>query len=120
MADGNGSLLCIVKRSWSPVSSRSDWLSICHLPIDTMALTYSVCVFSFIETKLFSAAGEDYLTDDEYARLQAALVERPECGALIPGPGGVRKREAVTVWSRKTSGVGSFTMPRFAMASCLC
>jgi len=47
-------------------------------------------MFSFIETKLFSQLREDYLPDDEYARLQAALVERPECGVLIPGSGGVR------------------------------
>lgn len=47
-------------------------------------------MFSFIETKLFSQLREDYLPDDEYAKLQAALVERPECGALIPGSGGIR------------------------------
>jgi hypothetical protein len=32
-----------------------------------------------------------YLTDDEYARLQSALIEAPERGALAPGAGGVRK-----------------------------
>ncbi len=47
-------------------------------------------MFSFIESKLFSQLREDYLPDDEYARLQTALIERPECGALIPGSGGVR------------------------------
>lgn len=48
-------------------------------------------MFSFIETKLFSQLREDYLPDDEYARLQEALIERPERGVLIPGSGGVRK-----------------------------
>ena len=48
-------------------------------------------MFSFIETKLFSQIREDYLPDDEYARLQSALIDRPERGALIPGSGGVRK-----------------------------
>ena len=48
-------------------------------------------MFSFIETKLFSRLLADYLTDDEYASLQAALTGNPEQGALVPGSGGVRK-----------------------------
>ena len=48
-------------------------------------------MFSFIETKLFSRLLADYLTDDEYASLQAALAGNPEQGALVPGSGGVRK-----------------------------
>lgn len=48
-------------------------------------------MFSFIETKLFSRLREDYLPDDEYARLEEALIERPDRGVLIPGSGGVRK-----------------------------
>ena len=48
-------------------------------------------MFSFIETKLFSRLLGDYLTDDEYALLQSALIEAPERGALVPGSGGVRK-----------------------------
>ena len=48
-------------------------------------------MFSFIESRLFSRLVGDYLTDDEYARLQGALIEAPESGALVPGSGGVRK-----------------------------
>jgi hypothetical protein len=48
-------------------------------------------MFSFVESKLFSRLVGDYLTDDEYARLQGALIESPESGALVPGSGGVRK-----------------------------
>ncbi|MBH0207026.1 MAG: transcriptional regulator [Nitrospira sp.] len=48
-------------------------------------------MFSFIETKLFSQLREDYLPDEEYAKLQEALIEQPERGVLIPGSGGVRK-----------------------------
>ncbi len=48
-------------------------------------------MFSFIETKLFSQLRESYLADDDYAKLQEALIERPERGAVIPGSGGVRK-----------------------------
>jgi hypothetical protein len=48
-------------------------------------------VFSFIETRLFTRLVGEYLTDDEYRELQAALIERPEAGPVIPGGGGVRK-----------------------------
>lgn len=48
-------------------------------------------MFTFIESKLFSRLVGEYLTDDEYARLQATLIEAPESGALVPGSGGVRK-----------------------------
>jgi len=48
-------------------------------------------MFSFIETKLFSRLLDDYLSDDEYALLQGALIEAPNRGALVPGSGGVRK-----------------------------
>lgn len=48
-------------------------------------------MLSFVESKLFSRLVGDYLTDDEYAKLQAELAEAPERGAVVPGSGGVRK-----------------------------
>lgn len=48
-------------------------------------------MFSFVESKLFTRLVGDYLTDDEYAELQATLAEAPERGAIVPGSGGVRK-----------------------------
>ena len=48
-------------------------------------------MFSFIETKLFSRLLSEYLTDEEYALLQAALADAPDRGAVVPGSGGVRK-----------------------------
>ena len=48
-------------------------------------------MISFIETKLFTRLVQDYLSDDEYAALQQALLADPEVGAIIPGSGGVRK-----------------------------
>ena len=48
-------------------------------------------MFSFVESKLFTRLVGDYLTDDEYSQLQAALSEAPERGAIVPGSGGVRK-----------------------------
>ena len=48
-------------------------------------------MFSFIETRFFSQLVSEYLSDDEYASLQKALVANPQAGTLIPGSGGVRK-----------------------------
>src|SRR5947208_7875762 len=48
-------------------------------------------MFSFIETKLFTRLVQEYLSDDEYAQLQQALIANPEAGDVIPGSGGVRK-----------------------------
>lgn len=45
----------------------------------------------FIEAPIFSRMLCEYLSDDEYAALQWALVQRPDAGAIIPGSGGVRK-----------------------------
>jgi len=46
---------------------------------------------SFVETKLFTRLVNEYLTDDEYRRLQQALIADPELGVVIPGSGGIRK-----------------------------
>jgi hypothetical protein len=48
-------------------------------------------VISFVETKLFTRLVPGYLSDDEYAALQQALLADPEAGTVIPGSGGVRK-----------------------------
>ena len=48
-------------------------------------------MISFIETKLFTRLVQEYLSDDEYLRLQQVLLADPEAGAIIPGSGGVRK-----------------------------
>ena len=46
---------------------------------------------TFVETALFTRLVAGYLTDDEHARLQLALVANPEAGVVIPGSSGVRK-----------------------------
>jgi RelE toxin of RelE / RelB toxin-antitoxin system len=46
---------------------------------------------TFVETKLFTKLVQQYLTDDEYARLQHSLIANPEAGDVIAGSGGVRK-----------------------------
>jgi hypothetical protein len=54
-------------------------------------MTYNASMLSFIETKLFTKLVTEHLSDEEYARLQEALIRDPETGDLIPGSGGVRK-----------------------------
>jgi hypothetical protein len=44
-----------------------------------------------IETSVFTRQVEDLLPDDEYRKLQAALVGSPDLGQLIKGSGGLRK-----------------------------
>lgn len=48
-------------------------------------------MFAFIETPLFTRLVADYLSDEEYLKLQQALAENPEAGPVVPGSGGVRK-----------------------------
>ena len=45
----------------------------------------------FVETPLFTEAIVTLMPDDEYASFQAALITRPDLGAVLPGGGGVRK-----------------------------
>ena len=48
-------------------------------------------LFSFRETNLFTRRVVGLLTDDEYAKLQARLIEIPDGGDVIKGSGGIRK-----------------------------
>jgi mRNA-degrading endonuclease RelE of RelBE toxin-antitoxin system len=48
-------------------------------------------MYSFIETRLFTRLVDDYLSDDEYRKLQTALIGNPNAGDIVPGSGGVRK-----------------------------
>ena len=54
-------------------------------------MTYNDGMISFVETKLFTRLVQEYLSDEDYAKLQQALLADPEAGAIIPGSGGVRK-----------------------------
>ena len=68
-------------------------------------MPYNPSLFSFIETKLFSRLLGEYLSDDDYARLQATLIEAPERGAVVPGSGGVRKLRWAQPGRGKRGGV---------------
>jgi mRNA-degrading endonuclease RelE of RelBE toxin-antitoxin system len=54
-------------------------------------LPYNRTLFSLIETRLFTRLVQEYLTDEEYGRLQQELITQPEAGSVVPGSGGVRK-----------------------------
>ena len=40
---------------------------------------------------MFTRLVQEYLSDEEYRKLQEALIENPETGAVIRGSGGIRK-----------------------------
>ena len=48
-------------------------------------------MFTFVETSLFSRLVVEYLSDEEYVKLQGKLIQDPEAGIVVRGPGGVRK-----------------------------
>jgi mRNA-degrading endonuclease RelE of RelBE toxin-antitoxin system len=62
-------------------------------------------VFTFVETRLFTKLIGQYLSDDDYAALQVALIANPETGDLIPGSGGVRKMRWAAVGRGKRGGI---------------
>ena len=45
----------------------------------------------FVETPIFTKLIKDLMSDDEYQKLQQALVSRPGLGDVIRGSGGLRK-----------------------------
>lgn len=45
----------------------------------------------FIETSIFTREIRDLLPDEQYRRLQTALMLKPDAGDLIQGSGGLRK-----------------------------
>jgi mRNA-degrading endonuclease RelE of RelBE toxin-antitoxin system len=45
----------------------------------------------FIETVAFTRRVVEIMSDDEYRKVQEALLARPTHGVLIPGTGGARK-----------------------------
>lgn len=62
-------------------------------------------MFTFVETRLFTRLVGDYLSDQEYFKLQVALAGDPELGDVIPGSGGVRKLRWATHGRGKRGGV---------------
>jgi mRNA-degrading endonuclease RelE of RelBE toxin-antitoxin system len=44
-----------------------------------------------IETSVFTRQVQKLLSEDEYHRLQLAIINRPDSGAIVQGSGGLRK-----------------------------
>ncbi len=53
-----------------------------------LRVEYTVVI---IETQIFSRQVQALLSDEEYRKLQMALLLRPDFGPVIPGSGGLRK-----------------------------
>jgi mRNA-degrading endonuclease RelE of RelBE toxin-antitoxin system len=58
-----------------------------------------------IETTIFTRQVQALLADEEYRKLQIALAERPDLGALIPQGGGLRKVRWGVAGKGKRGGV---------------
>ncbi len=58
-----------------------------------------------IETPIFTRKIKAVLSDDEYSKLQWALVINPEAGAVIPGSRGLRKLRWVIPGGGKRGGL---------------
>ena len=54
----------------------------------------------FVETSVFTRRVTKILPDEDYRRLQEALLQRPAQGSLIEGTGGIRKLR----WGEEGSG----------------
>jgi mRNA-degrading endonuclease RelE of RelBE toxin-antitoxin system len=67
-------------------------------------MTYN-SLLTFIETAIFTRLIDKYLSDDEYAALQQALVANPNAGDVIPGSGGVRKLRWSVAGRGKRGGI---------------
>ncbi|MBP6016696.1 MAG: hypothetical protein KA586_08240 [Candidatus Promineofilum sp.] len=67
-------------------------------------LTYRMGML-FIETTIFTRQVTELLPDEEYKRLQEALLMQPAAGDLIPGCGGLRKIRWRLVGSGKQGGI---------------
>jgi len=59
----------------------------------------------FIETPIFTKLVTDLVSDDEYRKIQLALVLRPEAGKIITGSGGLRKIRWKSGGSGKRGGL---------------
>ena len=59
----------------------------------------------FIELPIFTADVKELLSDEEYAALQACLVNDPNAGDLITQTGGLRKVRWITAGRGKRGAV---------------
>lgn len=65
-------------------------------------------MFTFIETVLFTKLVGEYLSDEEYGRLQQALIGDPEAGAVVKGPAVSEKLDGPRRVVENVAGIGLF------------
>ncbi|MBC8334730.1 MAG: hypothetical protein ISR59_03645 [Anaerolineales bacterium] len=58
-----------------------------------------------VETSVFTKQVQNFLTDDEYRKLQTLLVNRPNSAPIIKGSGGLRKIRWLVRGKGKRGGV---------------
>jgi hypothetical protein len=58
-----------------------------------------------IETSIFTRQVQEFLTDEDHAQLQAALISRPSLGSVIKGTGGLRKMRWALPGKGKRGGI---------------
>lgn len=63
-------------------------------------------MFTFVELQSFAAVRDQYLSEDDFARLQLFLVENPDAGNVIPRSGGCRKLRWLTEGRGKRVALG--------------
>ncbi len=59
----------------------------------------------FIETNVFTKLLPNYLSDDDYRKLQSYLLQKPDAGDLVKGSGGVRKVRWASSGKGKSGGL---------------
>jgi mRNA-degrading endonuclease RelE of RelBE toxin-antitoxin system len=74
-------------------------------PLDGTASLAYIFFVVIIETPIFTKQISALLSDDEYRLFQAALLDRPDIGKVIPGGGGVRKVRWALEGRGKSAGV---------------
>jgi len=77
-------------------------------------------MFSFIETKLFSRLLGDYLTDDEYSRLQGALIEARNAARWCRDRAAFESFVGLSRVAESAAAFGSSTTPERVKASSGC
>jgi len=58
----------------------------------------------FVESNNFEKYRADYLSDDEYRKLQLELLKNPQTGKVIQGSGGLRKIRVASKGKGKRGG----------------